>query len=551
MRWLLPLVTCGLVAGVGACNAIFGVDGLTFDGDGPSTGVGGSGAGVETGGADSCTDGQERACYEGPPVTENVGPCRGGIERCDGGSWTGSCEGQVLPEAESCATAEDDDCDGANCGDLLFATSFGLAGDQSVRTVLFDPAGSMVVAGTYDGDLGLDSSLSSADNVDGYVAVFDPAGVTTSVVVLAGGPTFTNDVALGPSGDLIVVGGYVGNLSIGGDTVLNGADGLYDGYVARITRTGQVVWVRRLGAGGADSVWAVDYHPSGGLYIGGSFTSGSLQLDGVDLGVPGASSFDAYVIRLDDDGNPLWARGYGGGNPDNLWGLAVAPDGGVTLALEVSGDADLGLPNQGGLDAAVARLDGEGNVMWARAFGSPNNDGFDDVVDHPQGGVVLVGTLGGPTTFDGIDVLAQGLDAVAVALDDVTGAVTWVTAVSGPAAELGTGIAVDDAGRVYVGGAYEGPLQIDDWALPDATDRRSPFVARLLSDGSVDYAFGWLADSTPIPSVATHGYVAVAADGPGSLLAGGSFTTSIDFGGRFGVVPAVAGTDAFLLRLAP
>jgi len=76
-------------------------------------------------------------------------------------------------------------------------------------------------------------------------------------------------------------------------------------------------------------------------------------------------------------------------------------------------------------------------------------------------------------------------------------------------------------------------------------------VARLLDDGTVDYAFGWLADAQLIPLTGIEGTVAVAASAEGSLVAGGSFVTDIDFAGSVGVVPAVAGTDGFLVRLAP
>ena len=48
------------------------------------------------------------ACYEFPPETEGVGPCRGGTRAC--GDLV--CVGQVGPQAELCNGA-DDDCDGA------------------------------------------------------------------------------------------------------------------------------------------------------------------------------------------------------------------------------------------------------------------------------------------------------------------------------------------------------------------------------------------------------------------------------------------------------
>src|SRR6185503_5255396 len=58
-----------------------------------------------------CTDGESRECYGGPAGTENVGPCKTGLELCSGGRWPGICVGDVVPRAESC-NKFDDDCNG-------------------------------------------------------------------------------------------------------------------------------------------------------------------------------------------------------------------------------------------------------------------------------------------------------------------------------------------------------------------------------------------------------------------------------------------------------
>lgn len=61
----------------------------------------------------TCVPGTTQPCYQGAPGTENVGPCKAGIQTCDasGTSW-GACVGQVLPIFEVCANNIDEDCDG-------------------------------------------------------------------------------------------------------------------------------------------------------------------------------------------------------------------------------------------------------------------------------------------------------------------------------------------------------------------------------------------------------------------------------------------------------
>ena len=76
-----------------------------------TTATGGGGTGGT--GTMVCTPGATQACYTGPAPTMGKGTCKAGKETClADGSGFGSCEGEVLPAAEDCTTAEDDDCDG-------------------------------------------------------------------------------------------------------------------------------------------------------------------------------------------------------------------------------------------------------------------------------------------------------------------------------------------------------------------------------------------------------------------------------------------------------
>jgi len=63
-------------------------------------------------------------CYEGPPGTEGVGICHGGVLECDAIGTPIGCKGQVLPQAEVCQTSIDENCnglstlsEGCSCGD--------------------------------------------------------------------------------------------------------------------------------------------------------------------------------------------------------------------------------------------------------------------------------------------------------------------------------------------------------------------------------------------------------------------------------------------------
>jgi hypothetical protein len=110
-------IAAAAVLSIFGAGCATGVDVPSGGGSGAAGQGGGGGSGTTTsggaGGASGCAPGAIEACYDGPPPTQGVGVCHGGQRIClADGSGFGPCEGQVVPGTESCATAEDDDCDG-------------------------------------------------------------------------------------------------------------------------------------------------------------------------------------------------------------------------------------------------------------------------------------------------------------------------------------------------------------------------------------------------------------------------------------------------------
>ncbi|MDR2492260.1 MAG: hypothetical protein LBD25_02200 [Coriobacteriales bacterium] len=172
---------------------------------------------------------------------------------------------------------------------------------------------------------------------------------------------------------------------------------------------------------------------------------------------------DALAVRLDGTGEVLWARAYGGTGDESFRKVAALPSGGFVAV----GDSDapstsLGAHDWGSAgddDAIAVCLDDTGGVRWARSIDSSAADSFSSVAVSPGGLVVSVGESMGAGTDPAAP--SWGLegyrDAVAVGLDGVSGEVLWARNYGGQGADEFRAVDALHAGGFVAAGAASGP----------------------------------------------------------------------------------------------
>ncbi|MEM7370348.1 MAG: hypothetical protein AAF587_17195 [Bacteroidota bacterium] len=111
---------------------------------------------------------------------------------------------------------------------------------------------------------------------------------------------------------------------------------------------------------------------------------------------------DFYLIKLDNEGNELWAKNYGGDSDEHCYDCDVAMDGGYILGGHTRSPS-YGVVNW---DFLLMKINKEGVEEWHQTFGQPR--GYDPRYIHdeaygvrqtPDGGFVLVGGSGDEHTY--------------------------------------------------------------------------------------------------------------------------------------------------------
>ena len=315
-------------------------------------------------------------------------------------------------------------------GPTSWVRQFGTAGLDEAKSVAVDSTGAGYVVGETFGTL---PGQTPGGTLDAFIRKYEPFG--TELWTRQFG-AWERDiawaVAVAPGDDVYVVGQTEGILP--GQPSAGGLDA----FVRKYDPSGNELWTRQFGGGGADVAAGVAVDDAGNVYVAGTTTS-ALAED--------AKSFDAFVRRYDAAGNVGWTRQFGTPGGDNARDVTVDE----TNRLLVAGSTEGALPGQvsgKGYDAFVASFDTDGRTLWIRQFGSAGNDYGVAVAGDPAGNIFVAGSAGEPLSGPG-----SGGPTAFLRQYDTTGAALWTDQFDTGATDDAWDVAAGGVGTAYLVGA--------------------------------------------------------------------------------------------------
>lgn len=187
-----------------------------------------------------------------------------------------------------------------------------------------------------------------------------------------------------------------------------------DFYLAKITKSGDLIWQKKYGGEKHEYGNAMTVDSDGNIYMVGNSES-----SGGDL-TANKGDRDCWILKVSPAGNIIWQKSFGGTGEDGLKSVCVTNDGSVMVVgytQHVSGDFSGG---KGGTDAVAARISAaSGDITWLRLFGGAAYDMFNSIVPTENNSFVIGGTsaskdgdLSGLATHPfGIDAWLVGINA--------------------------------------------------------------------------------------------------------------------------------------------
>jgi hypothetical protein len=168
--------------------------------------------------------------------------------------------------------------------------------------------------------------------------------------------------------------------------------GDYDYWVVKLDSDGEIKWQKSLG--GSKEEWAESIQPTtdGGYIVVGTSSSN----DGDVSGNHGKK--DYWIVKLNPAGELIWQRSYGGSSDDKAFSIQQTLDGGYIVAgSSESNDGDVS-GNHGSRDAWIIKLNSEGELIWQRSLGGSQSDSAHFIQQTTDEGYIVAGDT---NSFDG------------------------------------------------------------------------------------------------------------------------------------------------------
>lgn len=239
----------------------------------------------------------------------------------------------------------------------------------------------------------------------------------------------------------------------------------------------------------------------------------------------------------------LWSRSMGG--PDTQRGSCVEVHGSEVVVTGWFLDSvNLGggpLTSAGGTDIFIAKYDASGAHLFSQRLGGTGYEIVTEIAVDGTGHLLITGGFEGTTDLGGGPLTSAGNGDIFVARYDPDGAHLWSRRFGDTGDDSGVAIATDQTGHVLVTGSFFGTVDLGGGPLV-ASGAFDMFFAKFDPSGS----HVW---SQSIGGTHNDGGGAIATDSSDNLIASGSFSQTVDFGG--GPMTSAGAGDVFLVKYDP
>ena len=419
-----------------------------------------------------------------------------------------------------------------------WSTAGGSQSNDEIYEMIFDSQGDIIICGTiYQASQFGAIQVYTEGEGDILIAKLSKDGVW-EWAVSAGTALYYDEcrgVTIDSNDNVYGTGYFQGEVNFGNTTVYTTG---FDGWIARVNTTGQWDWAMKFGGFDVDVGWDLAADNYDNLYVTGYYQNFT-EFDGTQLNDDAGSEnprfflayynistegWDwaknsygdgvsvAYQVVVETSTNSAYVVGYNTGNEE--WGGTFTSNPQSTYA------------------GFLVKYSDSGNFIWGQntggtqCFGTNCGVYFNNVVMHPDGGVVVGGNyLMNYKKQSGASVGGQGSWDVLLLRYDANGTQLWDYNAGGNGDDRIQSLSVNPKGQVQFGGWHADVMKFGSNTLQknSSTIYFDGFMAQV--DNNSDYQW-----SMSIGGAGNDTVGALLAMDDGTIVSGGDFSGTVWFG---------------------
>ena len=446
-----------------------------------------------------------------------------------------------------------------------WAAGFGSVSQDMGKDIVVDSEGYVYTTGTFNFTVDFDPGpgvfeLTSDTNSGIFFTKFDPNGGFVWAKMMGG--NYATGIEIDSLGYIYSVGLFDDSAEFdpGPMEYWMYSNGPADIYLTKMDNSGNLIWAKQIGDVGYNWCYSLDLDKDANIYLSASYNSTfDIDPDTTVYYLNATGSRNIFVLKLNSDGQFIWAKGMPGSGYVTPKSISVGGDGSIATSGFFSGTFDfdpdplgtLNLTSNGSDDIYVVKLNPSGDLIWAKSIGGSGIDWCYSVAMDNSGNVFTTGRFQQTVDFDpgpsNYFLTSVGSNDRFTLKLDSSGNFSWVETIGGTGGGDGYSITTDKNGNVYTTGNFSGFAYLNPGSgglSLNSNGGSDLFIVKYDLNGNPYWAIN-------IGSNGTDKGYAIEADDNGSIYVTGSYNSNVDFDPGIGTYypPTGYANDAYILKL--
>lgn len=347
--------------------------------------------------------------------------------------------------------------------------------------------------------------------------------------------SFAKSITTDASGNAYVIGSFTGTSDFNPNTDIYelNTNGSRDMFIVKYDVNGNLIWPKNVGGDQYVSGRKIILDQTGNIYVIGYFNGYAYfnSYNNTSL-MSSLGEYDAFILKLSNNGNFLWAKSFGGIDEDFANNIVIDPSQNVIISGIYKGQVDFDpgpatytLQSNGASDIFMLKLNSSGNFVWAKSIGGAYDDSATGLQIDGSGNIYSTGSYQGIVDFDpglAINTLTNNsaFSATYILKLDVNGDFAWVKSIAGSGNCYGSEMALDNFGNICICGYFDGTADFNpNEGIYNLTAVKNSYILKLNPEGN----FVWVKNFAAILNN-------IITDASGDIYSSGEFSSNnIDF----------------------